>query len=74
MIFTVMVATASGWLSCLVLFLAMLPVAAWAQKGRQFDTVEACVGTARVVHVGKIVEIKPIEFGESLTDKGSYSQ
>jgi hypothetical protein len=69
MIFTVMVATASGWLSCLVLFLAMLPVAAWAQKGRQFDTVEACVGTARVVHVGKIVEIKPIEFGESLTYK-----
>jgi hypothetical protein len=48
--------------------LAIVPVVALAQTVRRFDTVESCVGTARVVHVGKIVEIEPIEYGEPLTD------
>ena len=52
----------------LALFLALVPVEAWAQVGREFVTVEAHVGRARVVHVGKILEIKQIEYGKPLTD------
>ena len=50
------------------LFLALVPVVALAQVGREFVTVEAYVGRARVVHVGKILEIKQIEYGKPLTD------
>lgn len=52
----------------LALFLAMLPVDAWAQIGREFVSVEAFVGQSRILHVGKIIEIKPIEYGKPLTD------
>ena len=52
----------------LTLLLALVPVVASAQVGREFVSVEAYAGRARVVHVGKIVEIKPIEYGKQLTD------
>lgn len=46
----------------------LLPVVAWAQVGRVFVSAEAYVGLARVVHVGRIVELKPIEYEKPLTD------
>lgn len=53
---------------CLViLVLAYAPAVACAQVGRIFVSVEAYVGLARVVHVGKIVELKPIEYDKPLT-------
>ena len=52
----------------LALFLALVPAVASAQVGREFVAVEAYVGRARVVHVGKILEIKQIEYGKPLTD------
>jgi hypothetical protein len=55
------------WQGFLALFLAMMPVVALAQVGRAFVSVEALVGRARIIHVGKIVEIKPIEYVKPLT-------
>lgn len=52
----------------LALFLALAPVVALAQVGREFVAVEAYVGRARVIHVGKILEIKQIEYGKLLTE------
>lgn len=52
----------------LALLFALVPVVASAQVGREFVAVEAYVGRARVVHVGKILEIKQIEYGKPLTD------
>ena len=52
----------------LTLLLALVPVVASAQVGREFVAVEAHVGRARVVHVGKIFEITQIEYGKPLTD------
>ena len=51
-----------------VLFLALLPVLGSAQVGRIFVSAEAYAGLARVVHVGKIIELKQIEYGKPLTD------
>jgi hypothetical protein len=51
----------------LALILAMTPVVALAQVRWVFDAVEFHVGRARIVHIGKIVEIKPIEYGKPLT-------
>ncbi|MFN0125707.1 MAG: hypothetical protein ACKV19_03350 [Verrucomicrobiales bacterium] len=56
------------WQGLLALFLVLVPVEARAQVGREFVTVEAYVGRARVVHLGKILEITQIEYGEPLTD------
>ena len=50
------------------LFLVLVPVVALAQVGREFVAVETYVGRSRIVHVGKIVDIKPIEFEKPLTD------
>ncbi|MBS0204661.1 MAG: hypothetical protein JSS49_17290 [Planctomycetes bacterium] len=44
-----------------------IPTLGWAQVGRLFVSVEAYVGLARVVHVGKIVELKPIDYEQPLT-------
>jgi hypothetical protein len=53
---------------CLViLLLACTPAVARAQVGRIFVSVEAYVGLARVVHVGKIVELEAIEYDKPLT-------
>lgn len=52
----------------LALLLAMVPLSASAQVGRIFVSAEAYAGVSRVVHVGKIVEIKQIEYGKRLTD------
>ena len=52
----------------LALLLALVPVEAWAQVGREFVAVEAYVGRARVVHVGKILEVTSVEYGQPLTD------
>lgn len=52
---------------CVVLLLAWVPAVGWAQVGRGFVSVEAYVGLARVVHVGKIVELKQIEYDKPLT-------
>ena len=52
----------------LALLFALVPVVASAQVGREFVAVEAYVGRARVVHVGKILEITQIEYGKPLTD------
>jgi hypothetical protein len=54
------------WLT--ILILACTPTITWAQVGRTFVSVEAFVGLARVVHVGKIVELKAIEYDQPLTD------
>ena len=44
----------------LALLLAMVPLSASAQVGRIFVSAEAYAGVSRVVHVGKIFEIKHI--------------
>jgi len=56
----------SGWI-VLLLLLAFAP--GFSQMGRYFVSIEAFVGFARVVHVGKIVELQPVEEGieENLT-------
>lgn len=46
----------------------LLPTVCLAQTGRGFVSAEAYVGLARVVHVGRIVELKRIEYGKPLTD------
>lgn len=52
---------------CVVfLLLAWMPSVGWAQVGREFVSVEAYVGLARVVHVGKIVELEQIEYEKPL--------
>lgn len=45
----------------------LLPAVGWAQVGRVFVSAEAYVGLARVVHVGRIVEFKQIEYEKPLT-------
>lgn len=55
------------WQGLLALFLAMTPVVAVAQVGREFVALETHVGRARLVHVGKIVEIAPVEYEKPLT-------
>lgn len=53
---------------CVVaLILAWMPSIGWAQVGRGYVSVEAYVGLARVVHVGKIVELEQIEYEKPLT-------
>lgn len=51
----------------LILLVACGPAVAWAQVGRIFVSVEAYVGLARMVHVGRIVELKPIAYDKPLT-------
>jgi hypothetical protein len=51
----------------MILLLVCAPTVGWAQVGRIFVSVEAYVGLARVVYVGKIVEIKPIGYDKPLT-------
>ena len=50
-----------------VLLLVWMPSGAWAQVGRQYVSVEAYVGLARAVHVGKIVELTRIDYEKPLT-------
>jgi hypothetical protein len=50
-----------------ILVLAWMPSIGWAQVGREFVSVEAYVGLARVVHVGKIVELKQTEYAKPQT-------
>lgn len=51
------------------ILLAIAPTSALAQVGRIFVSAEAYVGAARGVHIGKIVELKPIEnYGKPLTE------
>ncbi len=60
-------ATSRG-LQCFVILLsASMPAVSWAQVGRVFVSTEAYVGLARVVHVGRIVEFKQIEYLKPLT-------
>jgi len=50
-------------LKCIIAFLlAMMPILSSAQTGRTFVSVEAYAGFARIIHVGKIVEIKKINY------------
>jgi hypothetical protein len=54
-------------LRCVVIVLLVwMPSVVWAQVGRGFISVEAYVGLARVVHVGKIVELEQIEYEKPL--------
>ena len=55
------------WQGFVVLLLALVPVSGSAQTGRDFVSAEAYVGLARVVHVGKIVELKQAEYEKPLT-------
>ena len=58
----------SNWRSFVAVVLALAPVFAFAQVGRNFISVEAYVGVARVVHVGKILEFELIEYDKPLTE------
>src|SRR5262245_43172816 len=49
-----------------ILLLACAPGVAQAQVGRIYVSLEAYVGMARVVHVGKIVELEPIKYDKPL--------
>ena len=49
-------------LGLLILFLVLMPSLCRAQLGRYFVTAEAFVAFSRSVHVGKIVELKQIEY------------
>jgi hypothetical protein len=62
-----MVTTPLTRLCFVIVLLTSAPAVARAQVGRIFVSVEAYVGLARVVHVGKIVELKPIEYDKPLT-------
>ncbi|MCY2967132.1 MAG: hypothetical protein NT069_26425, partial [Planctomycetota bacterium] len=66
------------WQGCLTLFRALLlasvPVVASAQVGRGFVSAEAYVGVGRVVYVGKILEIRQIDYGKPLTDTQKLGQ
>jgi hypothetical protein len=55
-------------LGVVILLLVSFPAVARAQVGHIFVSVEAYVGLARVVHVGKIVELKRIEYDKPLTE------
>lgn len=54
-------------LGLVILLFACTPAVGRAQVGRTFVSAEAYVALARVVHVGKIVEFKPIEYDKPLT-------
>lgn len=55
-------------LQCFVILLLMwAPTVGWSQVGRVFVTAEAYVGLARIVHVGRIVELKQVEYDKPLT-------
>jgi hypothetical protein len=62
-----MLATLRAWQCFVLLLVACVPAVSWAQVGRVFVSAEAYVGLARVVHVGKIVELKQIEYEKPLT-------
>ena len=53
--------------AALILVLASMPSVGWAQVGRAYVSVEAYVGLARAVHVGRIVELERIDYGKPLT-------
>lgn len=55
------------WQGFVILLLALVPVSGLAQTGREFVSAEAYVGLARIVHVGKIVELKQAEYEKPLT-------
>jgi hypothetical protein len=50
-----------------VLLLALLPQAASAQTGRIFVSAEAFAAAGRIIKLGKIVELKPIDYDKPLT-------
>lgn len=50
----------------LAFVLMMLPSVVWAQRGRGFVALEAYIGTSRFVHVGRIVELSPVEYTKPL--------
>lgn len=52
-----------------VLLLALVPALGSAQTGRLFVSAEASVAQARIVYVGKIVELALFEYGKPLTEK-----
>jgi len=62
-----MLTTSRARICVVILLLAWAPAVGWAQVGRVFVSAEAYVGLARVVHVGKIVELKQIEYEKPLT-------
>ena len=49
-----------------VLLFAWMPSVAGAQVGREYVSVEAYVGLARAVHVGKIVELEQIDYEKAV--------
>ena len=49
------------------LLLVMAPSSASAQVGRIFVSAEAYAGMSRVIYVGKIVELQPIDYEKPLT-------
>lgn len=56
------------------ILLALMPVTGSAQVGRIFVSAEAYASAARIVLVGKIVELRPIEYVEQLTEKEKYGK
>lgn len=49
-----------------VLLLALMPVVAQAQMGRHFGSAEGYAGLARVIHVGKVVEVAVVAYEKPL--------
>lgn len=54
----------ASWLLVLFMFLVLASTAGLAQTGRGFVSIEAYVGMARIVYVGKIIELEKIEYTE----------
>lgn len=51
-----------------VLLVALAPASASGQVGRIFVSAEAYTGLARIIHVGKIVELERIDYKKPLTE------
>lgn len=49
-----------------VLLLALMPLVAQAQMGRHFGSAEGYAGLARVIHVGKVVEVAVVAYEKPL--------
>ena len=57
-----------SWLWVLILFFAWTPATSEAQVGRFFYSLESLVGSARIVYVGEIITLEPVEYDKALTD------
>ena len=60
--------------SFVILLSAWAPTAARAQIGRVFVSAEGYVGLARVVYIGKIIELKLVEFDKPLTSVQKFGK